>query len=379
MKLDEIARSASGAARVSVAHLEPPPLGEQVRSRRLVGSPIVRLATLVVLCVSAFGWWIVREVDSPTVTVTSDESAGELPRLGLVVPRWKVTTALEFPVPEALRQNLPDQLAEIAEGTVVFYEASDGSGTLVRLTVERVGLDEALARTDVAASVPVSTDIGGARGFSLDRAPEPGLADEKTVLWEPRSGVTARLDLTGFDLGGIDIIALAEAAVTLDAPTWAAIQEVTGWAQVVRSAAADYDSAPVGVTPGRLDDLMPSVDLMSLLAGTSGQASSTTDEVLRSIEAASTADWEEVAGHTYVAGSRSVEVLVMLFDAEEMATSQVETLQTALLPDPTAEADFTVVTSNGPLVVYVAARGWDRDPDARHVAMAFVAAVMAGG
>lgn len=80
MKLEELARQSSGAARAAVAHLDAPALGADARNR---GRMPVLLGAAAVLLVVGLGVFLALR-DDPTETVTA--GSGELPTLGLAEP-----------------------------------------------------------------------------------------------------------------------------------------------------------------------------------------------------------------------------------------------------------------------------------------------------
>jgi hypothetical protein len=80
MKLEELARQSSDAARAAVVHLDPPALGADARNR---GRMPVLLGAAAVLLVVGLGVFLALR-DDPTETVTA--GSGELPVLGLADP-----------------------------------------------------------------------------------------------------------------------------------------------------------------------------------------------------------------------------------------------------------------------------------------------------
>jgi hypothetical protein len=94
MKLDELARQSSDAARASVAHLDPPPIGETGRSRAWVPA----LAGVGVVALLAGGLYvIVRDRDAASPADRVLPSVVDVPRLGLADSSdWTVNMAGSF-------------------------------------------------------------------------------------------------------------------------------------------------------------------------------------------------------------------------------------------------------------------------------------------
>ncbi|MFN3218654.1 MAG: hypothetical protein ACE367_19335 [Acidimicrobiales bacterium] len=112
MKLEELARQSSGAARASVAHLDAPALGADARNRGRM--PVLLGAAAVLLVVGLGTFLLTRDDTAETVTAGS----GELPTLGLAEPESFGLTATG-----ALNPDDPifDEMTEEFSVTFVFF------------------------------------------------------------------------------------------------------------------------------------------------------------------------------------------------------------------------------------------------------------------
>jgi len=363
MKLDEMARDAADALHVSVAHLEPPPIAEKPRFGRVGVAALGRVAIVLLVVGVGVTWWMARS-DTATEEIAVSGAVAEIPRLGLISPRWRASVPVELPLPAALAERLPQSLVGIDEGVVVVYEDRSGSGAFVTVTTQRGDLDDHEAALDTTA----------------------GEADVRAVVWAPMSGIVATLTLTGSDTAAVDMAALAESVTTLDDQTWLALQELTGWAAAIRSATGDYDTEPIDVDALDLTDLRLPVALVAALAGVDVAAIDVT------ADAAPEADWRRLAGgetlpltaegHTYTWSSGSLQVLLAI-TLDDTAASAADELIGGLgdagdfgpVPDETPSGGAGVYRSAGRLLVHVEIAGWP-DAYAMESAEAVAAAIL---
>ena len=259
-------------------------------------------------------------------------------------------TWVELPLPAALAERLPQILVGIDEGVVVLYEDSAGSGAFVTLTTQRGDLEEHRAVTERVGATTSDIEVAGAAGFDAVFDTATDEADVRAVARAPTEGIVASLTLTGFDTAEVDLAALAESAAPLDDQTWAALQEITGWAAAIRSATGDYDTEPIDVDALELSDLMPPAPLVAALAGVDIEAIDVT------ADAAPEAAWRILAGgetlpltaqgRTYTWSSPSLEVLLAI-TLDEVAASAADDLIGGLGDDgdggpvPTSEGPAT--------------------------------------
>lgn len=171
MKLEELARKSSDAARASVVHLDPPPIGE--KAPRLSWHLPALLATAAIVLVAGVATVVLLNVgdgDGGGEGETLVAGIQDVPRLGLPqLSAWTLTAAVELPVS-----------GDSGETRAVFdYYGSAGSddpfaaGGLLVATLS----DTALDPTDGAST---ETAVRGTTGFTL--GPDAAGLGQATVL-----------------------------------------------------------------------------------------------------------------------------------------------------------------------------------------------------
>ncbi len=362
MRLDEMARDAAEALEISVAGLEPPPIDEKPRLGRVGVAALARVAVVLLVVGAGIGWWMTRDT-SDQVSVGSGADV-EVPRLGLVDARWKVTAALEFPVPESLASRLAPSLEQVNEGYVLVYEDRQGTGAFVTLTVEAGNLDDERRTQQQSGVEPAAVTVGGNPGFEAHTS-EGSRDDVGMVGWAPGPGVVATLTVNGAVSDSIDLVELAETATTLDDSMWLAVQEFSGWAQVLRSATADYDEDPPQVGPDQLREVLPAPTLVGILLGDTAVEAAESPPVLAEI----LRDPPGPVALEYRSGSTVVHIAVGL-DPSGQAVGVDETAASDSLEPGAA----SVLASRDELVVWVTIVGWP-DDSAQQAAEALTAVV----
>ncbi len=214
MKLEELARQSSTAARVSVAHLETPPMGEPSPNRSwfpvLAGVAVTALVVggLAVLARDRIGSDTPAPADSVLPAVT------DVPRLGLELDGWSVSFAAA----------LDDLNGGAEQPKLVYYGESDveapyENGDLVIVAYAR---DVSDPLPDGASTSPEegSIELRGTTA-TVSSGTDQGLPVEATsITWTERDpdGAMAEIVLISrtFDVDRLTQIA---DALTIDVPT----------------------------------------------------------------------------------------------------------------------------------------------------------------
>ena len=213
MKLEELARQSSTAARVSVAHLETPPMGEPSPNRSW--APILAGVAATALVVGGLAV-LARDIgsDTPAPADSVLPAVTDVPRLGLELDGWSVSFAAAL-----------DDLNDGAEQPkLVYYGDSDAEAPY-----ENGDLVIVSYAADGSAPTPVGEDTAAEEGSielrgttaTVSSGTDQGLPVEATsITWTERDpdGATAEFVLISrsFDVERLTQIA---DALTIDVPT----------------------------------------------------------------------------------------------------------------------------------------------------------------
>lgn len=209
MKLEELARTSSVAARSSVAHLDLPPLGEQ-RPGRSWATPALAAAGVAALVVA--GFVVVGQLDGSDQGAADDvlPTPVEVPRLALAdEPGWTISAAMSGDQANPRGGDRP---------TFDYYGAGDADDPFADgdLLIASFGVgDDGEPRS---SSDGDSVEVRGVAGTVAD-GPEAGLPSGTTSLeWTEHDVDGNRVDIIlvsrAFD--GDGLVAVAE-ALTVDA------------------------------------------------------------------------------------------------------------------------------------------------------------------
>ena len=198
MRLEELARQSSTAARVSVSHLDPSPIGDPGH-RRVTLPALVGLAA--VLLVLGGGIYLASNRGSDTDDQPVAAADLEVPRLGLpALSSWEVSGAFELPA--------GDEAAPVVAfsyyGTPGAEDPFAAGDLIVGITVN----------ADPAATTPERSDFT-VRGFpaSVTSGADTGIPGDTTVLeWTEPVGDGTAVDvvLASHSLGEAELRRVAE-------------------------------------------------------------------------------------------------------------------------------------------------------------------------
>lgn len=273
MKLEELARQSSGAARAAVVHLDPPALGADARNRGRI--PVLLGAAAVLLIVGMAAFLLTRDDTTETVSAGSVE----VPVLGLDDPASFGLTATGMFDPESMAEEFGVENPEV---TFVYF------GT--------PGADDPFADGDLLVGElrnetpePLSdgtplTVRGGLEASALDPSSDGALPGRSTIEWyEPNGG---------------RVIQMVIASATLDVDELAAVVEQidlsAGIAEVSLGDETTLPESARGLAPVAVEDDFPSVfggfrALTSTIVGYE-RAPELSADVLASVSVASRAD-----------------------------------------------------------------------------------------
>lgn len=258
MKLEELARQSSDAARASVIHLEPPPIADR-RSRWItVGLPsLAGVASLVLVLSVALA---IGGGGSDESTTISAADAVEVPRLGFadLDPSWELDGAMDLGDLAADEMGTRPGFTYLGAGT---DDDPFADGDLVIVTLPG-------AADDLSGSAETSpVELRGTTG-QLASGPDEGLPEGSTLLlWTeippPGESVDAiSVGLASRSLDGNELVAIAE-SLEIDPSRGyraVAIPDDLGLEAVAVDTAGPFGVFVPGMTDGSLLTYERSVD-----------------------------------------------------------------------------------------------------------------------
>ncbi len=213
MKLEELARQSSTAARVSVAHLETPPLGALSPNRSRF--PILAGVAVTALVVGGLAV-LARDIgsDTPAPADSVLPAVTDVPRLGLELDGWSVSFAAA----------LDDLNSGAEQPKLVYYGESDAAAPYENgdLVIAAYARDDSDPLPDEASTSPEqgSIELRGTTA-TVSSGTDQGLPVEATsITWTERDPDGAMVEIVlisrSFDVDRLTQIA---DALAIDVPT----------------------------------------------------------------------------------------------------------------------------------------------------------------
>ena len=234
MKLEELARQSSTAARVSVAHLEAPPLGTPSPNHSRF--PILAGVAVTALVVGGLAV-LARDngSDTPAPADSVLPTVTDVPRLGIDLDGWTVSFASTL-----------DDIADGAEQPkLVYYGDSDAeapyaNGDLVIVSYAR---DDSAPNPAEEAREEGSIELRGTTATVSSGADQGLPVDATSITWTERDpdGATAEIVLISRSFDVDELVQIAD-ALAIDVPTATVTPDELGLDRLATTSGTPFDA-----------------------------------------------------------------------------------------------------------------------------------------